>query len=98
MYIIIERGDYMRIAGKYIIRTISDEIVALPTGSDALHFSGIIGMNPVGRFLFELLSKEQTKETLMEAMVAEYEVDEKTASADIEDFLNILRENHLLSE
>ena len=88
----------MRLAGKFVIRTIMDEIVALPTGSDAIHFSGIIGLNPIGQFLFELLSNDHTKESLLAAVVAEYEVDENTASADIDEFLDILRTNHLLIE
>lgn len=88
----------MRIVGKFSIRTILDEIVAIPTGSGLEHFSGILSLNSVGQFLFELLAEEQTEEMLVAAVLEEYEVDEKTAKADVEDFLAILKENNLLAE
>ena len=88
----------MHIVGKFNIRTIVDEIVAVPTGNDLLHFSGILSLNPVGHFLFELLSEEQTEESLVEALMAEYEVDAETAGADVREFLDVLREHKLLAE
>lgn len=88
----------MRIKGEFCIRTISDEIVALPIGDNLMHFSGILSLNEVGRFLFEQLHEEQTVESLTEALVAEYEVDAETAAADVREFLEILREGQLLAE
>jgi len=88
----------MRIKGKFVVRKIADEIVALPTGNDALHFSGIISLNEVGEFLFQLLGEEQDLNSMIRAVVSEYEVDEQTAAADIADFLAVMRQNDLLDE
>lgn len=88
----------MRINGEFCIRTIADEMIALPLGSNAIHFSGILSLNDVGKFLFELLMEEQTEESLTNALVAEYEVDEDTAANDVKEFLEILRSNRLLAE
>lgn len=93
-----ERVSTMRVVGKFCIREILDEIVAIPMESGSEHFSGIVSLNPVGQFLFELLAEEQTEEALITALTAEYEVDEATAAADVREFLGILRENKLLSE
>ena len=88
----------MRLVGRFCIREILDEVVAIPMGERGSDFSGIISLNPVGRFLFELLSKERTEEELVTALTEEYEVDRQTAAADVKDFLDILRNNQLLAE
>lgn len=88
----------MRIIGEFCVREILDEVVAIPVGNGTEHFSGIISLNPVGRFLFEVLYQEHSQEELVAALVAEYEVTPETAANDVEEFLNTLRANGLLDE
>ena len=93
-----EGGAVVHIIGEFCIRTIADEIVALPVGSNVMNFSGILSLNEVGQFLFELLREDQTEESLTDALVAEFEVDRDTAAADVGEFLETLRSNKLLAE
>lgn len=88
----------MRIISGFHIREILDEIIAVPTGEAAVRLSGIIGLNPVGRFLFEELQSEHTEQTLIAALMAEYEVEQETAEADVREFLDNLRSSQLLEE
>lgn len=88
----------MYIVKGFQIREILDEIVAVPTGEVAQKFSGIVGMNEVGKFLFEKLSTEQTVQSLVVALMEEYEVEEQTATEDVKEFLEELRKNGLLVE
>lgn len=88
----------MQIIRGFCVREILDEIVAIPTGSAALRFSGVISLNELGKFLFELLEQEQTLDSLVAAVTDGYDVDEQTARADVEDFLRSLREKKLLIE
>ena len=88
----------MHIIGKYTVRTILDEIVAVPLGSSSESFNGILSLNPVGQFLFELLSQERTEQELVQALTEEYEVDTATAAADVQEFLASLRQGGLLAE
>lgn len=88
----------MHVEGKFIIRQILDEIVAIPLEGGSNHFSGIVSLNSVGQFLFELLNEERTEKELISALVAEYEVEEETAAADVQEFLDVLRKNQLLTE
>lgn len=88
----------MRIISGFCVREILDEIVAIPTGQAALRFSGVISLNELGRFLFELLNQEQTMDSLVEAVTASYDVDELTAWSDVERFVQSLREKELLIE
>lgn len=88
----------MRIISGFCVREILDEIVAIPTGQAALRFSGVISLNELGRFLFELLNQEQTMDSLVAAVTAGYDVDELTARSDVERFVQSLREKELLIE
>ena len=86
----------MRLIDGFCIREVVGEVIAVPTGEAARIFSGIISLNDVSRFLFEKLQEDQTGESLLSALMEEYEVDEGTARADIEEFLGKLREHGLI--
>lgn len=88
----------MQLVGGFCVRKILDEIIAIPTQEAAHRFSGLVSMNETGEFLFELLQTSQTKESLVKALMDNYEIDEQTAEADIATFVEILQENHLLEE
>lgn len=86
----------MRVLEGFCVREVMDEVIAIPTGEAAKRFSGIISLNPVSRFLFERLSEDQTVASLTAALTAEYDVDARTAEADVGEFLAELREHGLL--
>lgn len=93
------RGEIsMHIVSGFQVRELFGETVAIPTGDAAKHLSGIISLNELGRFLFDRLAQEQTVQSLVAAVLEEYEVDEQTAKADVEEFLNHLRGANLLIE
>lgn len=88
----------MRIPSGFHIRQILDEVIAVPSGEAGAVFSGIISLNEIGRFLFEALTEDQTPDTLVQALLAEYDTDPETARADVTDFLEQLRKAGLLIE
>lgn len=88
----------MRIVRGFCIREILDEVIAVPSGDAALRLSGIVSLSPVARFLFEQLENEHTVQSLTAALMDEYEVDQATAEADIQEFLEYLRSFNLLEE
>ncbi len=88
----------MRIVPGFLIREIAGETVAIPSGEAAHCLSGLVVLNGCGKFLFDLLQREQTSATLRAAMMDAYEVDTQTADADIAEFLDILRMNKMLVE
>lgn len=88
----------MRIVSGFRIRKIADEIVAVPTGASAKRLSGIVSLNEVTQFLFEELENEHTEQSLVSALMNEYEVDQHTAESDIKEFLDYLRSFNLLEE
>ena len=86
----------MRIDKPFILRKIAGDYVILPTGTATLSFNGMITVNEQGAFLWEALQKETTRDQLIEAMLAEYEVNPDTAGADVDEFLQILQRTGIL--
>lgn len=86
----------MRVVSGFIIRQIAGETVAIPSGDSAHRLSGLIALNDSGRFLFELLQSDQTEDSLIQALLENFEVDSHTAQQDVTDFISMLRENDLL--
>lgn len=87
----------MRVVSGFIVREIVSQTVAVPSGDSARRLSGLVSLNDCGKFLFELLQTERTEEELVQALVAEYEVDTSTARQDVADFIQLLRDNDLLA-
>lgn len=80
----------MKVEKEFVLREIAGDYVIIPTGKTVLSFNGLISVNEVGAFLWELLQKEVTIEDLVTAVLNEYEVDEATAREDIQEFLDAL--------
>ena len=87
----------MRIVPGFIVREIAGETVAIPTGESAHRLSGLVALNGSGKFLFEQLQKEQTEESLVQAMLETYEVSAEVAEEDVAEFIKLLKENDMLA-
>lgn len=88
----------MRLIAGFCLREVLGEAIAIPTQEAAHCLSGIASMNETGKFLFQLLQTEQTKESLVEALMDNYEVDAQSAEADVTVFIEALRRNRLIKE
>ena len=88
----------MRIAPNFILREVAGEFIVIPVGEAARNLSGLIALNGSGKFLFDLLKSERTEKELVSSMLETYDVDEKTAAADVSAFLDMLREQRMLIE
>ncbi len=86
----------MHVISSFFIREVAGERIAVPAGAAAAKFSGIISLNETAAFLLAALSEEQTEESLLAAMLEEFDTDAATARADIADFLASLRTLGLL--
>lgn len=74
----------------YLLREVADTWVIVPVGQAAVEFSGMITLNSTGAYIWELLEKEQTLQTLAEALMAYYEVDQERAYQDAKSFVDKL--------
>lgn len=88
----------MKIKDGYILREVAGNNIVIAVGDEALNFNGIITINNAGTFLWKKLIDGATKEELLDAMLKEYDIDEKTAENDINEFINRLKQADLLAE
>ena len=66
-------------------REVDGELVILDVPSGQF-----FGLNDVGMVVWERLEREASHEQLVDAVVAEYDVDRETASADVTDLIDQL--------
>lgn len=76
--------------GNYLLRQVADTWVIVPVGQAAVEFAGMVTLNATGAYIWELLEKEQTLESLAEALQAYYEVDYDRAYQDARTFVEKL--------
>ena len=81
----------MRRNENFILRQVADMTVIVPVGAATEQFPGMISVNETGAFLWELLDKEQTLQSLGEALAQTYQVERKQAEADVKAFLEKLK-------
>ena len=98
MEFVFRRDQTMHITPGFVVRQIAGETIAVPSGPSAQCLSGLLALNGSGEFLFNLLQSEQTQDSLVQALLDTYEVDSATAGADVDEFLQILRQNGILVE
>lgn len=80
----------MKLKNGYILRDIAGSTVVVPL-APASTFGNMVRLNGTGKFLWEKLASDTTREELVSALVSEYEIDPQTAGRDTDAFLNSLR-------
>ena len=82
----------MKRSSNFLLQDVAGTLVAVPVGETAMAFKGVLTLNAVGAYIWELLENEQTEQTLTDALVERYEVDAERAHADVVAFLGKLQE------
>lgn len=85
-----EEAKDMKIKEGFVLRYVMDEFIVMPTGDNIAKFDGAVVLNEVSAFIFKLLETGMSREDLLIAILNEYDVDEATASADLDALLNKL--------
>ncbi|MDE5964749.1 MAG: PqqD family protein [Eubacterium sp.] len=88
----------MRLKNGIVTNSIDGESFAIATGDAAKEFNGLVKNNPTAAFIFELLKTEQTEDSIVNAMLEKYEVDEPTVRADVRELLALLKSKNLIED
>lgn len=91
-------GVPMKVSKDFILRQVMDDYMLIPMGEAALQISAILTTNEVGAFLWECLTQDMDHSELVRRLMDEFDVDQVTATTDINEFLNELRSNKLLMD
>mgnify|MGYP003273388311 CR=1 FL=1 len=77
----------MKIKEGFLLRKVAGSNVVVPVGEATLDFNGMMSLNETGAFLFQKLMEGIDEESLIEALMAEYDVDKEVAAKDVEEFI-----------
>lgn len=86
----------MRIKDGYILREVAGSNIIVAVGDEAVNFDGIRTLNETGTFLWKKIEEGIDKQGLADALIEEYEVDNDTAKADVDEFIELLNANGLI--
>lgn len=87
----------MKINENYIIKTMMDEVIIVPTGQMAKYFNGLITTNPVAGFIWQNLAECESPEKMVELVLENFEVDRDIANKDVLAFLEELKKAEMIS-
>ena len=87
----------MKIKDGFLLKEVAGSYVIVPIGDNMVDFSAMITTNETGAFLWERLKSDVDTDALVNAVMDEYEIDEATARADVEEYINTLREKNVLT-
>lgn len=88
----------MKIKKGFTVRNIAGSDIVVPVGNAEKIFNGMITLNESGAFFWNALIKDTTVDEVVKKVTSEYDVDEERAKADVEKFIEQLRENNLIEE
>lgn len=88
----------MKIKKGFTVRNIAGSDIVVPVDNAEKIFNGMITLNESGAFFWNALLKDTTVDEVVKKVTSEYDVDEERAKADVEKFIEQLRENNLIEE
>ena len=88
----------MKLKNGIVTNSIDGESFAIATGDAAKEFNGLIKNNPTAALIYELLKTEQTEDSIVDAMLEKYEVDEPTVRADVKELIDLLKSKNLIED
>ena len=86
----------MKLKDGLILSQVGGQAVVVPVNED-LDLNTMIKLNETGAFLWKLMQAETTEDALVEALLAEYDVDEATARGCVNRFVGKLRDHGFLN-
>ena len=82
----------MKINRDFTIQKVGASYVAVAVGETSKKFHGMIRLNETGAFLWnQMTERDCTEEELVEALLAEYDIDRETATTDVKRMLDGLK-------
>ena len=88
----------MKIKEGFLLREVDGTAIVVAVGAAAKSFNGMITLNEVGAFLWKQIEAGADEDGIVKALLAEYEVEEARAAADVKAFIGKMREAGVLDE
>lgn len=81
----------MKLKKDFVLSRVADTWVVFPLSDAAVNFNAMIKLNDSGALLWHTLEENPDKAALVSALVSEYDVSMADAEADVDAFLEVLR-------
>lgn len=88
----------MKLKKGIVLGNIDGQDFAIATGKLSKTVNGIINNNETANYIFKLLQKEQTEDSIVDAMVERYDAEESVIRADVKEILAKLEEYDILEK
>ena len=86
----------MRLIEDHILRKVNGNVVLVPLSDRETDFKGMIVLNHTGEFVCRMLEKDTDRNSLVERLAQEYEMEPEQVEADVDEFLSELDACHVL--
>lgn len=86
----------MKLKEGFILSEVGGQTVVIPSG-DVVDLKVVITLNETGKFIWERLDEETDVDTLVNALLAEYDVEKAVAEAHVKAFVKTLSDNGFLA-
>ena len=87
----------MKINPDFTIQRVGSAYVAVPVGETSKTFHGMLQLNQTAALLWNLMAaRDCSEDELVDALLAEYEIDRATAAADVHLIVEQLAQNGIL--
>lgn len=85
-------NSYFKLKSKFVAREVGGELVVVPLTGNIAHMNELFTFNASAKLLWEELKEDSTEDSLVQALLDQYEVEEVIARADVQKFLARLEE------
>lgn len=79
-----------------VSKIIDNDYLLIPIVNETMDMNNIYGISEVGAFIWDNIDGETTIKDLIKKVVSEYEIEEKIASNDVNDFITDCINNKIL--
>lgn len=91
-------ANRFRQASNVVTRNIGGEVFLVPVKGRLADLQRLFVLNHLGEYIWQQLDGTRTQQEIMAAILVRFEVDEKHAAEDLEEFLGRLKEVELVEE
>ncbi len=81
-----------------VTRKTGNEYVLVPVADNIADMNSVYTLNETGAFLWELIDGENNIEDMIEALIREFDIDEKTATDDVFEFIGEMHKYLIIKE
>lgn len=86
----------MKIKDGFMLRQVAGQWLVVPLGERVVEFNGMITLSESGAIIWKSIESGASLEDIVQQILSEYSIDEDTARADINEFMDSMKAKEIL--